>query len=114
MEKHVSNYPDLSRSKLISLCRTHWVERINSHEVTLDLIKAVIETSMEMHENADDSWNRDTTTQAYSLIKSIDLQFIVTLIVTQRVLAFTTGIIVGLQTRGVGLANVVEQVKFVI
>ena len=114
MEEHVSNYPDSSKSKLIPLCRTHWVERINSLEVTLDLMKAVIEALMEMHENADKSWNRDTTTQGYSLLKSLDFEFIVTLVVTQRVLAFTSGITVGLHTRGIDLANVVGQVKFVI
>ena len=77
-------------------------------------MKAVTEALMEMHENADNSWNRDTTTKAYSLSKSTGFQFIVTLIVTQRVFAFTSGRTVGLQTRGIDLANVVEQVKLVI
>lgn len=114
MKEHVSNYPDSSKSKLIPLCRTRWVERINSLEVTLDLMNAVSETLMEMHENADKSWNRGTSTQGFSLLKSIDFEFIVTLVVTQRVIAFTSGITTGLQTRGIDLANVVEQVKFVI
>ena len=62
LEEHVSNYPDSSKSKSILLYRTHWVERINSLKVTLDLIKAIIKALMEMYENADKSWNRDTTT----------------------------------------------------
>ena len=53
LEKHVSNYPDLSKSKLIPLCRTRWVERINSLEVTLDLMKAFTEALLEMYENVD-------------------------------------------------------------
>ena len=48
-----------------------WVERINALEVTLDLMKAVIEALMEMHENAERSWNRDTITQGYSLLKTM-------------------------------------------
>ena len=45
----------------LTLFRTRWVERIHSLQVTLDLMKAVIEALMEMHENADNSWNRDTS-----------------------------------------------------
>jgi len=89
------------------LCRTHWVERINALEATLDLINAVTEALMEMHKNADKSWNRDIVTVGYSLLKGIDFEFIITLVVTQRVLAFTSGITLGLQTRGIDLANVV-------
>lgn len=96
--------------KLIPSCKTRWVERINSLKVTLDLMKAVTEALMEVHENADKSWNRDTSTQGYSLY----FEFIVTLAVTQRVLAFASGITTGLQTRGIYLVNVVEQVKFAI
>ena len=55
----------------LTLFRACWVERINSLKVTLDLMKAVIEALMEMHENTDNSWNRDTTTKAYSLIKAL-------------------------------------------
>ena len=40
---------------------TCWIERINSLKVT-DLMKADIEALMEMHENAGNSWNRDTIT----------------------------------------------------
>ena len=45
----------------LTLFRTRWVERIHSLQATLDLMKAVIEALMEMHENADNSWNRDTS-----------------------------------------------------
>ena len=61
LEKHASNYPDSSKSKLIPLCRTRWVERIYFFEVTLDLMKAVIKVLIEMHGYADNSWNRDTS-----------------------------------------------------
>lgn len=50
LEDHVKRYPDASKSKLIPLCRTRWVERINALEVTIDLIDAITDTFSEMME----------------------------------------------------------------
>ena len=110
-EDNVAKYPE---SKLVPLCRTHWVERLNALEVTLELIEAVVDTLVEMSENSDKNWNRDTVTQSYSLLKGIDFEFLITLVVAQRVLAFTSGITAGLQTRGIDFANVTGQVKLII
>jgi len=59
-------------------------------------MEAVVDTLVEISENANKNWNRDTVTQSYSLLKSVEFEFIITLVVTQRVLAFTNGITVGL------------------
>ena len=93
------------------MCRTRWVERLNALKVTLELMETVVNTLIEMSENVNKNWNRDTVTQSYSLLKSVE--FIITLVVTQRVLAFTSGITVGLQTSGVDYVNVTGQVKLV-
>ncbi len=59
LEAHVMNYREEStKTKLIPLCRTRWVERLNALEVTLDLAQAVSETFTDMVENSG-SWNRD-------------------------------------------------------
>ena len=109
MPCHVENYPDNSlKTKLLPLCKTRWVERINAFEVTLELIEAVIDILSEMSQNLDKQWNRDTVGQALSLLKSLDFEFIINLVITHKILAYTSGITTGLQKRGIDLANASE------
>ena len=68
------NYPDLRMSKLIPLCRTHWVECLNALEVTIDLLEAVVDTLVDMTLNG--RWTVAT------LLKGIDFEFITNLVIT--------------------------------
>ena len=92
MQGHVSNYPYLSKSKLIPLCRTCWVERNNSLEVTLDIMKAVTEALIRM-----------LTRVRIGIIVLKDSLYLKALIlnsvVAQRVLAFTSGVTTVWQTK---------------
>ena len=97
LESAVENYPNLRKTKMIPLCRTRWVERSDALEVTLDLLEAIVDTFVEMSVNHTGRWNRDTVAQATSLLKGTDLEFIVTLGITQKILAFTSSITTGLQ-----------------
>ena len=90
------------------------ISSIAKIEVALDLIEAVIETLSEMSQNLDKKWNRDTVAQSSSLLKSLDFEFIINLVLTQKILAYTSGITTGLQTRGIDLADASGQVKLVI
>ena len=74
----------------------------------------MIDTLSEMSQNLDKQWNRDTVGQASSLLKSLDFEFVINLVITQKILAYTSGITTGLQKRGIDLANASEQVKLVI
>ena len=49
------------------------MERINFLEVILDAMKVFTEVLMDMHRNADKSWNRDISTQGCSLLKALHL-----------------------------------------
>ena len=43
LEKHVmTDYPEAKRTKLIDVCRTRWVARIDGMEVFQDLMPAVV------------------------------------------------------------------------
>jgi hypothetical protein len=108
LEDHISEYPDTQKSKLLALCKTRWVERINALEVALELLEAVVDTFSDMAQNVDKDWNRDTVVQASCLLKSVDFQFIINLVLTQKLLAFTGGLTTQLQKRGIDLANVVN------
>lgn len=115
LEDNVNKYPtDTLKKKLLPLCRTRWVERINALEVSIDLLEAVVKSLCTMIENSDREWNRDTINQASSLYKNIDFEFIVNLQIVQRILAYTSGITTALQKRGIDFVNVFGQVKVLI
>ena len=48
LESAVVNYPSIRKTKLIPLCRTPWVERLDALE---DLLEAVVDTLVEMSVN---------------------------------------------------------------
>ena len=115
LEIHVAKYPSNTlRTKLLPLCRTRWVERINALEVALDLLDVVVQTFCSMVNNTGKEWNRDTVNQALSLLKNIDFDFIINLVIVQKVLAFTSGITTGLQKQGIDIVDVCTHVQLVI
>ena len=81
LESHVMNYPDSVKTKLVPLCRTWWVERLDALDVTLDLSEAVVETFIDMAQNVDKQWNTDTVAQASALLKRIDFEFLINLVI---------------------------------
>ena len=99
--------------KLLPLCRTRWVERINALEVALDLLIAVVQSFCDMIENHDKDWNRDTMNQS-SLIKSIDFEFVINLVIVQRILAYTSGVTTALQKQGIDCVSVFNQIQVLI
>lgn len=102
------------KSKLLPLCRTRWVERINALEVMLDLLEPVVDTLTEIALNANGGWNRDTISQAASFLKSIDFDFIINLVITQKTLSFISGITTSLQKKGIDMGTVFNDVQLVI
>ena len=75
------------------------MERLNALEVTLDLSVAIIGAF---------------TAQASALLKRTDIEFLINLIVTQKVLAYTSSITTRLQSRGFDIVNVYEEIHLVI
>ena len=115
LETHVAKYlSNTPKTKLLPLCRTQWVERINALEVALGLLHAVVQTFCSMVNNTGKEWNRDTVNQALSLLKNIDFDFIIKLVIVQKVLAFTSGITTGLQKQGIDIVDVCTHVQLII
>lgn len=113
LEDHVADCPMAVKSKLLPLCKTRWVERVNALEVALDLVTAVVDTLSDMI-NIDKIWNRETVSLASSLLKGIDFDFIISLVITQKVIAYTSSLTTGLQKREIDLASMCDHVKLVI
>ena len=105
---------DTLKKKLLPLCRTRWVERINALEVTLDLLTAVVQSFGDMIENRDKEWNRDTVNQASSLVKNIDFEFVINLVTVQKILAYTSGVTTALQKQGIDCVSVFNQIHVLI
>ena len=59
------------------------MQRLNALEVTLDLFEALIDTLTAMAQNTNKEWNKDTASQADTLLKRIDFEFLMNLVVTQ-------------------------------
>jgi len=82
LEEHVQQYCDSLKSKLLPLCQTRWVQRIDALEVAIDLLKAVVNTFRSIIENSG-TWNRETISLASSLLNCIDFEFVINLFVAQ-------------------------------
>jgi NurA-like 5'-3' nuclease len=44
LEAQLREYPDAQKSKFAPLCRTRWVERLNSLDVAIDLIEPIVDS----------------------------------------------------------------------
>ena len=80
----------------------------------LDLLQPVVNTLSDMALNTSGEWNRDTGSQAASFLKSVDFDFIINIVIARKMFAFVSGITTSLQTRGIDMGGVCNQVQLVI
>ena len=86
------------RRKLKDLCRTRWVERHEAYDVFIDLFLPLISCLDDLVHASPAEWNRDTRFEALFFC-CLCHSFIFTLVITQRILAYTRGLSVKLQGR---------------
>ena len=104
--------PQSSHTKLKEICKTRWVQRLDSMEVMTELMDAVVETLEEIKVNAGKSWNHESTTKANGLYHSImNFPFLMALTVTRKILAFTKGVTVKLQSRSTDMLKAYKDIK---
>ena len=73
-------YPESRRHKLLDVCKTRWIQRIDGLEVFLELYEAIVAILETIKENADRSWNADSMMKAVSHYHAIaNFDFVVTL-----------------------------------
>ncbi|XP_065189566.1 52 kDa repressor of the inhibitor of the protein kinase-like [Sycon ciliatum] len=115
LEKIIDETPDnemnnSQKKKLVSLCRTRWVQRHTALDTFADLFPAVVAT---MEAIADDRahWSADTCGMASSLLRSItDFSFLVTFGVVYHVMAYLVGLSVGLQEKSLDVCRAYKQI----
>lgn len=97
------------------MCRTRWVERHEAFEVFLDLFMPTITCLEAIARSRPAEWNRDTRSDAHSLFLALSqFSFVVALVLTQKVLAYTKGLSIKLQGRYVDVVHAhrdIESVK---
>ena len=82
--------PDASRQKLIDVCRTRWVERLDGFDIFVEYYAAIVTTLEEMKIKLVESFNDETVKQAtqfYYLASSFE--FIVVLVIVKSILGHT-------------------------
>ncbi|KAI6651304.1 52 kDa repressor of the inhibitor of the protein kinase-like [Oopsacas minuta] len=102
------------RHKLKEMCRTRWIERHEAFEIFLDLFLPTFCCLEEMAHAKDVAWNRETRHDAQSFLLAISqFTFIVALVFTQKVFAFTNELSVKLQGRYVAVVYAHQQIQCV-
>ena len=66
-----------------------------------------------MSENSDKQWNRHTVTQASSLLKHFDFDFLINLVITLKVLAYTSSVTTRLQSKGFDIMKAYQEIQLV-
>ena len=111
---HISNLPEseTSRKKLVNICKTRWVARIESFEVFISLLPAVVETFEVI--STESTWNTESSRKAASLLLSItQFGFLITLVVFESCFGYTKGLTVALQSRSIDICTAYREVNVV-
>ena len=100
------------RKKLKSLCKTRWVERHEAFEVFVDLFEPLVCCMEDIKDLSE--WNHDSRADAQSLFLALtQFPFIVALVVTKDILAYTKPLSVKLQGRYVDIVRAYGQIKII-
>ena len=81
------NFSEVTRKKLLDLCRTRWLERIDGADLFEDLFLAILMTLEVIFFNLKGKYNKDTSVKANSLLKlTFKFDFIVKLVISRHIL----------------------------
>ena len=94
MEKVIKeNFPEVTRKRLLDVCRTRWLERIDGVDLFEDLFLAILMTLEEIFFNLEGKYNKDTSVKVNSLLKLIfNFDFIVKLVISRHILDYTNSV----------------------
>ena len=94
MEKVIKeNLPEVTRNKLLDVCRTRWLECIDGVDLFEDLFLAILMTLEEIFFNLEGKYNKGTSVKANSLLKLIfNFDFIVKLVISRHILHYINSV----------------------
>ena len=108
--------PNGSKNKLKNLCRTRWVQRIDSYTAFYDLYPSVIKTMEAIDTHSSDfgdwSWDTDTLVKARGFLHQLlSFEFVVAFNITMRILSSLRSLTVKLQKKSNDVLAVYELVS---
>ena len=87
------NFPEVTRKKLLDVCRTRWLERIDGVDLFEDLFLATLMTLEEIFFNLKGKYNKATSVKANSFLKLIFIfDFFVKLVISRHNLDYTNSV----------------------
>lgn len=115
LEKHINSIEGATAKKLVSLCKTRWVARIDALDVFFDLYPAVIKTLDVISEGSTSGWNAESCRSAENLmICTTKFQFIIAFIVTKKCFAYIKGLTTSLQKRAKDICQAYSEVSSIV
>eukprot|EP00794_Sanderia_malayensis_P016514 gene16514-18165_t len=86
----IKELPNARHFRLIDVCRTRWVARLDGLDVFVEVLVAIVEPLELIKLNSDRSWNSDSVRDASGLFHAtLNFQFIVVLTIVSRCLEKT-------------------------
>ena len=115
LEKNIQSIQGATANKLVNLCKTRWVARIDALEVFFSLFPAVVRTLEVISEGGDTGWNQDSRRSADSLLICITkFQFLIAFVVTKQCLEYIKGLTVSLQKRAKDICQAYSEVNTIV
>ena len=100
--------------KLVDMCKTRWVARIDALEVFIDILPAVTQALEVISEGSSSGWNSDSCRSAGNLLTCISqFKFVITLIVVMKCLGYIKGLTTSLQMRAKDICHAYNEVSVV-
>ena len=113
LEEEIDKIENAKHRKLVNLCKTRWVARIEAYEVFAELLTAVVQ-ALEVI-STEDGWNMESSRKASSLLTAVtQFSFLHAFTITRNVLGFIKGLTTSLQSRTLDIVYAYSQVEIVI
>ena len=104
--------PDANHKRLINVCKTRWVARIDSLDVFIEVFTAIVRCFEIIKGNVDNTWNTDSVKKAFYLFHAtVSFSFIAPLVFVSRCLEVTRPLTVQLQDSALDAGSAREKVS---
>ena len=109
--KMKAHLPSSRHSRLIDVCRTRLLARLDGLDIFLELFIPIVAAVVHVQKNHDGSWNPDIIKKASWLFYTVvSFEFIVTLIIVYRLLGVTRPLAKQLQAASLDAVSAMEKV----
>ena len=106
------NFNEEKRRKLKEMCKTRWMQRHEAFDVFTDLFLPLVSCLEDISRSSSSQWSRDSRHEAQSFLLALSqFSFIVSLLLTQKILAYTKGVSVKLQGRYVDIVKAHQDIE---